>query len=164
MNRRILDKKFGDKGEEYAIDILERYFEINLTKTPDNHVMDFFSDDNTYFEVKSRNNTYNKYDTTMIGYNKVQYANKLNRAVYFVFNFTDGIYYYKYDISKLNELEIKIGGRCDRGSYEYKKYAYISIDKLIKIEFPKNDSILKVYDKGVLVQDIKTVEDLLYSV
>jgi hypothetical protein len=123
----------GIKNEIEVMPILEKYFNIKLKKTSLYYSMDFISEDGTYYELKSRNNCYNKYETTMVGYNKIAYANKGNKSVYFVFKFTDGIYYYQYDKSKLKDLIIKEGGRCDRGKEEYKTYAFIDIAFLTKI-------------------------------
>ena len=67
----------------------------------------------------------------MIGYNKIKKALELNEDVYFIFNFTDGIYYYKFDRDK--ELEVKQGGRFDRGRPEIKDYCFIPIEILQKI-------------------------------
>ena len=47
-------------------------------------------------ELKSRRNTYSKFDTTIIGKNKIDYAKSLNKKVIFVFNFIDGLYYIEY--------------------------------------------------------------------
>lgn len=131
------NKYDGDCGEKNTLPIIEQYFNVQLTKTDKNHVMDFRDNYGTYYEVKTRNNNYNKYPTTMVGYNKIQFAERVCRPVYFIFNFLDGVYYYEYTIDKLDELEIKRGGRCDRGKAEYKTYCYIPINKLIKIEIEK---------------------------
>jgi hypothetical protein len=133
MNRKSLDLITGENGENSVCPILEEYFNVKLFKTATNAIFDFYTTDGVYFEVKTRNNEYNKYPSTMVGYNKIEFANKLDKSVYFVFNFTDGVYYYKYDITKLKELEIKQGGRRDRGRYEYKAYCYIKIELLTKI-------------------------------
>jgi len=49
---------------------------------------------NTFVELKTRNNTLNQYNTTLIGHNKVMiaYDNPKN-IYYFAFAFTDGLYY-----------------------------------------------------------------------
>ena len=123
----------GDLGEESVLPILESYFNTNLKKTHKHFQMDFIDEEGVYYEVKTRNNNYKKYPTTMVGFNKIEFCNNLNKSSYFVFKFTDGVYYYEYDKTKINELEIKRGGRCDRGKYEYKSYAYIPITLLTKI-------------------------------
>ena len=129
--KREQDLLMGTLNEDYIKDVICCHFNLaNLTKTTFSHPMDFYCDD-IYFEVKSRRNTHNKYDTTMIGYNKIQWIKENNiKDVYFVFVFTDGDYYYKYNPE--DKFETGIGGRNDRGKAEYKKYCYIPIDKLTK--------------------------------
>ena len=68
----------------------------------------------------------------MIGYNKIKKASTLDEYVYFFFSFEDGLYYWLYD--KEYELEIKRGGRFDRGRPEINDYCYIPIELLIKID------------------------------
>ena len=40
---------------------------------------------NTYIQLKSRNNNYNKFPTTMIGFIKIKKASTLIEVVFFVF-------------------------------------------------------------------------------
>lgn len=126
------DLLMGSLNEDYIKDVICCHFNINnLTKTYEGHPMDFKCDD-IYFEVKSRRCKHNTYDTTMIGYNKIQWIIKNNiKDVYFIFVFTDGDYYYKYDPK--DNFEINLGGRNDRGKPEYKNYYYIPVEKLNKI-------------------------------
>ena len=131
MNSRLLeDIEKGSKEEIRVKPILEKHFNLSLTKTKQNNVFDYENESNL-FELKSRNNEYSKYPDTMIGTNKVEYARKSSKNVYFVFSFTNGLYYWKFDPEK--ELIQKTGGRKDRGRYEYKSYSYIPIDWLIQI-------------------------------
>jgi hypothetical protein len=67
----------------------------------------------------------------MVGANKLKAAAKSIDDVYFCFQFTDGLYYWKY--SDDVDIVMAMGGRCDRGREEIKPYAYIPIEKLIKI-------------------------------
>lgn len=131
-NQKELDIVLGNATEEYIKTIIRDYFNVsNIIKLSKFHTFDFYGD-RIYFEVKARRNTHDKYDSTMIGYNKFEYIeqNKL-KDVYFIFVFLDGNYYYKYDSSDI--LDTGIGGRCDRNRAEYKKYVYIPISKLIKM-------------------------------
>lgn len=151
----------GEIGEAICKIELETYFGVTLNKTPKNFVFDFKDNNGTYYEIKSRNNYHNKYPTTMVGHNKLLFADRLNKPVYFVFKFTDGIYYYEYDKSKINELQISKGGRCDRGKQEYKQYAYIPIELLKKIDSkspPSSPSVLRIYKNGILTEEIKENE------
>ena len=91
-------------------------------------IFDFYSD-NKFIELKSRNFEYSKYPDTMIGLNKITYA-KANpdKEFYFVFCFTNGLYYWKYNED--DQLNYRKGGRYDRGYNEIKQYAYIPINLL----------------------------------
>ena len=131
MNKKEQDLLMGQLNEDYIKDIICNHFNIQtINKTPLNHPMDFYFGD-TYFEVKSRRNNYNKYPTTMIGYNKIKWIKNNNiKDVYFIFVFEDGNYYYKYNPE--DKFETSIGGRWDRGKEEKKLYYYIPINKLTK--------------------------------
>lgn len=123
----------GDNSEIVCKGLLELYFDTVLTKLAKFHPMDFIDISGIYYEVKGRNNKYSKYPTTMIGHNKLLFQHKLDKPVRFIFKFTDGVYYYEYDKSKLDDIIICTGGRKDRGCIEMKKYAYIDIKFLTKI-------------------------------
>lgn len=133
MNQRNEDIKFGILNEIKSEKYIKEYFkQESLTKLSNYHQFDFEGND-AFFEIKSRRNLSKKYPTTMIGYNKIELAMKTNdKDVYFIFEFIDGSYYYKFN--KDDEHIIKKGGRSDRGRFEYKLYCYISVEKLIKIE------------------------------
>ena len=131
MSKFLKDLKFGLNKEMQLLPILKEYLkDETIYKLENSNVFDF-KGDNKFIELKSRNNNYDKYPTTMIGINKVLRASSLNENVYFFFCFNDGLYYWLYD--KDYEFEIKRGGRFDRGRPELYDYAYIPIDMLIKV-------------------------------
>jgi hypothetical protein len=123
----------GQLNEDYSIEIIKDFLDITHLKKLDKFdTFDFFNDEKEiFFEIKSRRIKHNKYPTTMIGYNKILEARKYE-TVYFIFIFEDGNYYYKFDEN--DNFKINIGGRNDRGKAEYKKYCYIPINKLKKID------------------------------
>ena len=122
---------FGLKKEVELLPTIRKFFnDETIIKLDDYNIFDF-KGDNKYIELKSRNCNYNKYPTTMIGYNKIKKALELNEDIYFIFNFTDGIYFFKFD--KNIQLEIKQGGRFDRGKKELSDYAFIPIEILKEI-------------------------------
>ena len=128
-----IDMDFGIKKEIEVLPIIKSYFkDETINRLEQNNVFDYVGN-NKFIELKSRNNNSNKYPTTMIGYNKIIKASKLNEDVYFVFCFIDGLYYYKYD--KDQELEIKYNhcSRIDRGKPEINNYCFIPIVLLQKI-------------------------------
>ena len=131
MSKFLKDLKFGLNKEMQLLPILKEYLkDETIYKLENSNVFDF-KGDNKFIELKSRNNNYDKYPTTMIGINKILRASSLNENVYFFFWFVDGLYYWLYD--KDYEFEIKRSGRFDRGRPELNDYAYIPIDMLIKV-------------------------------
>ena len=128
-------------------EILETKYSTIFKRTKEFSVFDL-RDDNTKImaEVKKRNNTKDKYPTTMVGENKFLKAKEYYERGYevlFCFEFTDGIYYYEYCKEK---LETKLGGRRDRDRPEFKNYVYIPVSKLkrlsptnIKVRCPSCD-------------------------
>jgi hypothetical protein len=124
------DLEFGFSNENKYFELIKKTFDINLERTTKNYIFDYESD-KTLVELKSRRCDSNTYPTTMVGENKIKYAEKSTKDVYFVFAFNDGVYYWKYD--KNVELKIDVGGRMDRGRLELNKYAYIKKELLKKI-------------------------------
>lgn len=125
------DILIGNMNEELIQLIYKEKFNLDLIKTDENHPMDF-DDGNNYYEVKSRNFNHDRYDTTMVGLNKILFSKNCIKPCYFLFAFKDGIYSYKYN--KNDRFEVKLAGRKDRGLNEMKKYVFIPIDRLTKID------------------------------
>lgn len=82
-------------------------------------------------EVKSRKCKYNTYPTTLLTCNKI--VEEENKKLYFVFNFTDGIYYIRYRKPLFDTFEKKLFSRINQ-EYDMKEYYYIPIEYLKKIE------------------------------
>ena len=91
--------KFGLKEENRLLQPLQEFFkDPSLEPLPEGSKFDF-QGDGTIVELKSRTCRHNQYETTCIGVCKIRYA-KLHcheSDFYFVFNYTDGLYYWKYD-------------------------------------------------------------------
>jgi len=127
--------KFDDSASVNKVkELLETKYSTIFKRTKQLSVFDL-RDNNTKIivEVKKRNNTKDKYPTTMIGENKyikAKYYYDKNFTILFCFEFTDGIYYYEYCEEK---LEVKLGGRYDRGQAEIKNYVYIPVNKLKRL-------------------------------
>ena len=85
--------------------MLECYFTTTLRISSKYWLMDFYNDD-LYIELKSRRNTYNKYNTTIIGSNKIDYVKTLNKKSYFVFYFIDGLFLIEYSDNIFNSFDI----------------------------------------------------------
>ena len=133
MNPINQDEIISIMEEDRAKLVLEDYFNTKLIKTDKFHPMDFIDEQSNYYEIKSRRNKYNKYNTTMITTNKIKFCKSdCTKQYYFVFCFSDGDYIYHYN-SK-DYFEFGLGGRTDRGIYEINQYCYIPINLLKRIE------------------------------
>lgn len=144
----------GEINEQhYNDDILNRFKGVqksgNKSTLLHYNTYDWISDD-YYIELKSRNNDYNVYNTTMIGYNKVKIwkDDKTNRKYFFLFAFLDGLY--EWELNTENYEKISTFKRLikERSSLSYstfnqnKEHVYIPINQLKKIN-----------DKGCLIPD-----------
>jgi len=129
------DLQYGESKEDDIKSKLESYFKCNLEKTSKLNLFDYVDNDKKILiELKSRRNTKMKYPTTMIGYNKIiESINKIKEGwtIYYIFNFTDKLTYYKFE--KDNSKYHSIGGRKDRGRPEFKKYYFIPVELLSDI-------------------------------
>jgi len=103
------DLEFGLAKEEAVIKRLSEYFCDDIVKTEDKFCKyDAYGKVNKY-EIKSRRNKKDAYPTTIIPVHK-----KVDGDLVFVFNFTDGLYYIKYDDEKFRTYEQK-----NIGTYRY---------------------------------------------
>lgn len=135
------DQIYGSQKENELLPIINNFFKglypesesFDLKPTKNYFVFDYETP-NVYIELKSRRNRKEQYPTTIVGKNKLDYAETCGKDVFFVFNFSDGIFYWKYDKSVIGDkITFDRGGRFDRGRVEVKTYAYISVDILLPI-------------------------------
>ena len=129
------DIKYGLSMEGNLINKFNGFFDTELSKYDDKYsVFDFHNEeDNISVELKSRKENSNHYyfrNDIMIGENKVREAVELvvlhNKNVYLCFSFKDGVVlYYKVNENSLNECNIRMGGRCDRGWDERKNTCFV---------------------------------------
>jgi hypothetical protein len=99
--RKLTDRHIrGFKKEQEVKPILEGFFAVPLTSTDRYHKFDFINiSKKILIELKSRTCTHSRYRETLMNMCKIPYANskiKEGYDIYFVFAFTDGIYYQKY--------------------------------------------------------------------
>lgn len=131
---------FGLKGENELKDLVQAtFFTSELKKLAKFHPFDFKSN-STYFEIKTRRTKKDDFPSTLIGYNKFQFCEGFQNfeQAYFIFQFTDGVYYYKYQKNDINMYEQKHIHRKDRVHHRFderKLYLLIPNEKLIKIEY-----------------------------
>lgn len=114
-------------------ELFDTKFNLNLEFTTEFHPFDLKDKTNKYVvEVKSRTIKHNTYNTVMMGWNKYikarQYITR-EYNVYFVFEYIDGIYFYKYNGEQYKSVK---WGRKDRGYHELKDYFEIPVSKLQK--------------------------------
>ena len=123
------------KWEKILKNDIEKFYNIDLIETDRYHVFDYIDKDvNIYIELKTRTCKSNKYPDLMMGNNKIKCADeylKNNKKIYFVFYFTNGLYYIDYNEN--TEYTIRRGGRNDRGVNEYKDFVYFPQKYLIKM-------------------------------
>jgi len=133
------DINFGLTNEQKAIPSIESFLKTELKKDPNPYsIYDWWNETKTVFvELKSRRNTHNQYDTTIIGENKIQMCTNPDIKYYFVFLFTDGLYYIKYDKELFKnftiEKDLRIKYRYDVGKVEFKKVVHIPYKLLNKL-------------------------------
>jgi len=125
------DYIFGFSKENEIIDILEHKFG-KLIKNSRYCKYDF-ENERYAIELKSRKCNYSFYPTTLLTCNKITNTNK---KLYFIFNFTDGIYYIKYREHIFNTFEKKKYSRVNK-TYDEKDYYFIPIEYLRSIEYLK---------------------------
>lgn len=103
------DLEFGLTKEDAVIKRLSEHFGDDIIKTTDKFCKyDAYGKVNKY-EIKSRRNKKDAYATTIIPVHKT-----IEGELYFVFNFTDGLYYIKYEEEKFSKYEQK-----NIGTYRY---------------------------------------------
>lgn len=128
------DFDFGIAEEEKKLELMRSKFGDDVERTSKGCVFDYHSS-TVWAELKTRNCFKDTYVDTMVGKNKLDFAERSCRDCFFVFSFKDGIYYWKYNKEDIasGKVTFKKGGRFDRGKPEVKDYAYIHKDLLIKI-------------------------------
>ena len=126
------DYSFGKTQEERVLSKICKFFNEEIKPTAEYCRWDFESF-NTIYELKSRNVFSNTYDDVMINYSKIQ---PIHKAQYFLFNFTDGLFYIKYDQHVFTDFELKVFKREGRLDYNDKPQVvcHIPIHALTKLD------------------------------
>ena len=136
----------GKENENRYYETIKDFFNLNnyTVKSSRYKVIDweFTNPENkevVSIELKGRNNTKDKYDSTIYGMNKMnrqikQLNNGKIQKAYACFSFTDGLYYYEITKDSLSDIEIKDVHCHLRGRNEYASYAHIPVNKLIPIK------------------------------
>jgi hypothetical protein len=126
------DIAYGLKSEASLLLGIKNTFGEGYEKIQETYHPYDFQDGDNYIELKTRRCKHNTYPTTMIGYNKVKYAQDRPTCKFkFLFKFEDGLY--QHDFQHTKEYPVSVGGRCDRGRTEFNKYVFIPINDLVKV-------------------------------
>ena len=91
--------EYGVKEENKLLVPLQQFYNDDSIKPlPEGSKFDFMGE-GIYIELKSRTCKKDTYESTCISVGKVEYAKQHchESVFYFVFNFTDGMYYWKYN-------------------------------------------------------------------
>ena len=130
MNKRYeRDLIMGQENEIKFKKFMNSYENIKLKKYKDKYAELDFRYQNRLLELKSRTISHNQFPTTIVGENKIKKARRKNNfKTEFYFLFTDGLYRWDYNEDEI--LCIMDAVRTDRGRYEVKPHAYISIKNL----------------------------------
>lgn len=102
-------ENFGLSNESHYKDEICNYYRDfgELNKSLGKYEIFDFYNDKLAIELKTRTNTYDKYPTTIIGYNKVEEGFKAiekGQKVIFLFGFTDGLYEWNLNDSNWQEI------------------------------------------------------------
>jgi len=123
------DYSFGTNNEDKVLEKITKHFNDGVIKKAENKFSKYdYKGDNYYYELKSRNNNYKAYPTTLIPYNKIMEGKKQC----FLFDFKDGLLYIDYDKELFSKFELKEFVRNPRIDYKDKKslYYFIPIEYL----------------------------------
>lgn len=125
------DYETGKKNEDIVLTKINSFFNDNIIKSSERYTRYDYKGDKYYYELKTRNNNFNTYSTTMIPYNKIM----TNKKQIFLFDFKDGLYYIEYIPDVFIDFELKHFVRNQRIDYNDKMsmYYFIPIEKLKKI-------------------------------
>jgi hypothetical protein len=131
---KSIDLDYGKLREDELEGLIKKMWGDDLKKTKSKYNYFDYYGTNKYVELKSRCCKFTDYTDIMIGVNKVKMAGKYpDRLTVFVFEYTDGVWYWVYDELEANDIIIRDGGRKDRGKDETKPYAFIPKRYLKKI-------------------------------
>ena len=130
------DIEFGNKAEIEVIKLLRVHFGENIIK----NTYRFATYDakcketNTHYEIKARRCAMNSYPTTIIPCSKIAKKEEKDNLI-FVFLFTDGLYYIKYD-RKVFDTFVTDDITYYRKGIQAKpvKHMYIPIELLVKVD------------------------------
>ena len=135
LSKYRIDTEYGIESEKICLPILKNKFDQFLIKNENKYAIFDYVGSSHFIELKTRRYNSDKYPDTMIGCNKIKNALKVEgRKIIFCFKFEDGLFYWEFDKEKIPNLDLRLGGRIDRGKDERRPYYFIKIADMIKID------------------------------
>ena len=122
---------YGKAQEIKILPHLREFFQRDIHPTQGRYDKYDFWDEDTNYEVKSRTTPYKRYPTTMITMNKCCVCDK-GRDLILLFNFTDALYYIKFDPEKFKAYRTEMFSRLNE-VFDEKEHIYIPIEDLTEI-------------------------------
>lgn len=129
-NKYSKDYAFGIDNENNLLCTIKSHFGNDLECCPDKYSVIDFTSDTTNIELKSRRIKHNKYDTAMIGKNKIDYLLNNKKKGIILYNYLDGLYFVEINKENVNRFNLGKGGRWDRGREEVSDIYYIPVEML----------------------------------
>jgi hypothetical protein len=140
------DFERGTAAQHEIFPIVKEFFKDSnlqgeLRENPERFAKYDYECDDAVFEVKTRFDiNRNTYNTTMITCNKVT---EIDKAIIFIFNFTDEISWIQYDEDIFKNFEKKLFSRAKMVSEEEDTF-YIPIEHLQTIHIKPSKCLLKM--------------------
>jgi hypothetical protein len=126
MSTYAEDKAYGKMMERGMYRYLKRFFGKTLRHNDDEFAPFDFEDCDVAVEMKSRKMRSSDWPTTMIKTLKITRCADEPRDCYFIFNFTDKMYFIRYDAAQFANYEkrlMKIAPRPDKAEgYEWRTF------------------------------------------
>ena len=129
--QKQLDLQFGSDNENKILTTLRTFFnDDSIVKTKAINAPFDFEGKKLLIELKSRRSKSTAFDTTIVGITKLKNLDPDYTDHYFVFKFTEGIYFIKYSPDIFKHYEVKSICRRDRGRIEKAPHVLIPVDNL----------------------------------
>ena len=138
MTTQKEDLAFGLSSEDKLLQTLDGVFGTRLSKSSYYSPMDFHNSSKTlYVELKTRRIAHDRYSTALIGLNKTHFCSDPEKKYYFVYCYTDGMYYIEYNKELFDTFDVDYeyvrGDRSDCINYS-SSVVHIPISQLKKID------------------------------
>lgn len=119
------------ESEKEVLPIIRDYFKRDIKATKERYSKFDYHDLEYKYELKTRTNKYNSFQTTIIETNKIIE----NLKIIFLFRFTDGLYFieYKKELFNTFEKQLYIRNNPTIQTPIKKEHVFIPINKLTKI-------------------------------